>query len=136
MITFYFKDNCEISSSVKGEFYAVANCNLGSAGDIVQLVGRYMEETNETLKLKYKKKSKSEKRNLKVKEVYRCQHDTRYEKTRDASIVYEKKPFKRFRNTFCPFQLTFKVFKDPLNGFCCNINLEHTHNHQIKSLEA
>ena len=57
MITFCFKDNYEISSSVKGEFYAVANCNLGSAGDIVQLVGRYMEETNETLKLKYKKKN-------------------------------------------------------------------------------
>ena len=56
----YFKDNYEISSSVKeGEFYAVVNCNLDSAEDIVQLVGRYMEETNETLKLKYKKKSKS-----------------------------------------------------------------------------
>ena len=53
-----------------------------------------MEETNETLKLKYKKQSKSEKGNLKAKGVYRCDHDTRYEKTRDASIVYEKKPFK------------------------------------------
>ena len=133
----YFKDNYEISSSVKeGEFYAVVNCNLDSAEDIVQLVGRYMEETNETLKLKYKKKSKLEKGNLKVKKVYRCQHDMRYEKTRDASIVSEKKPFKRFRNTFCPFQLTFKVFKVPLNGFCCNINLEHTHNHPIKSHEV
>ena len=133
----YFKDNYEISSSVKeGEFYAVVNCNLDSAEDIVQLVGRYMEETNETLKLKYKKKSKLEKGNLKVKKVYRCQHDMRYEKTRDASIVSEKKPFKRFRNTFCPFQLTFKVFKVPLNGFCCNINLEHTHNHLIKSHEV
>ena len=49
-----------------------------------------MEETNETLKLKHKKKNKSEKGNLKEKEVYRCHHDTRYEKTRDASIVYEK----------------------------------------------
>ena len=133
----YFKDNYKISSSVKeGEFYAVVNCNLDSAEDIVQLVGRYMEETNETLKLKYKKKSKLEKGNLKVKKVYRCQHDMRYEKTRDASIVSEKKPFKRFRNTFCPFQLTFKVFKVPLNGFCCNINLEHTHNHPIKSHEV
>ena len=133
----YFKDNYEISSSVKeGEFYAVVNCNLDSAEDIVQLVGRYMKETNETLKLKYKKKSKLEKGNLKVKKVYRCQHDMRYEKTRDASIVSEKKPFKRFRNTFCPFQLTFKVFKVPLNGFCCNINLEHTHNHPIKSHEV
>ena len=50
-----------------------------------------MEETNETLKLKYKKNSISEKENLKVKEVYHCHHNTRYEKTRDASIVYEKK---------------------------------------------
>ena len=71
-----------------------------------------MEETNETLKLKYKKKSKSEKGNLQVKEVCRCHHDKRYEK---SYIVYEKKPFKRFRNTFCLFQITFKVFKVPLN---------------------
>ena len=130
-------DNYEISSSVKEEeFYAVVNCNLDSAEDIVQLDGRYMEETNETLKLKYKTKSKSEKGNLKVKEVYRCHHDTLYKKTRDTSIVYQKKPFKRFRNTFCPFQIVFKDFKVPLNGFCCNINLEHTHNHPINSLEA
>ena len=41
----YFKDNYEISSSVKeGEFYAVVNCNVDSAEDIVQLVGKYMEE--------------------------------------------------------------------------------------------
>ena len=64
----YFKDNYEISSSVKeGELYAVVNCNLDSAEDIVQLDGRHMEETNETLKLKYRKESKSEKGNLKVK---------------------------------------------------------------------
>ena len=91
----YFKDDYEISSSVKkGEFYAVANCNLDSTEYIIQLDGRHMEETNETLKLKCKKQSKSEKGNLKAKGVYRCDHDTRYEKTRDASIVYEKKPFK------------------------------------------
>ena len=132
----YCKENNEISSSVKeGEFYAVVNCNLDSAENIVQLVGRYMEETNETLKLKYKKKSKSEKGNLKEKVLYRCHHDTRYEKTRDANFVYEKKPFKRFRNTFCPFQISFKVFKVPMKGFCCNRNLEHTHNHPINSLE-
>ena len=64
----YFKHNYEISSSVKeGELYAVVNCNLDSAEDIVQLDGRHMEETNETLKLKYKKESKCEKGNLKVK---------------------------------------------------------------------
>ena len=64
----YCKDNNEISSRVKeGEFYAVVNCNLDSAENIVQLVSRYMEETNETLKLKYKKKSKSEKGNLRRK---------------------------------------------------------------------
>ena len=57
----YFKHNYEIISSVKeGEFYAVVNCNLDSPGDIVQFVGGYMKEINETLKLKYKKKSKSE----------------------------------------------------------------------------
>ena len=100
---------------------------------IVQLVGKYMKETNETLKLKYKKKSKSQNGNLKVKEVYHCHHNAGYEKTRDVSIVYKKKPFKRFRNTFCPFQITFKVFKVPLNS---NANLEHTHNHPINILKA
>ena len=53
-----------------------------------------------------------------------------------ALFTKRKKPFKRFRNTFCPFQITFKVFKVPLNGFCCNTNLGHTHNHPINSLEA
>ena len=107
----YFEDNCEISASIKeGELYGVVNCNLDPNSDIVQ-PGKYMEETNKTLKLKYKKKSKFEKGNLKVKEVYCWHHDTHYEKTRNASIVYEKKPFSRFRNTFCPFRITFKVFK-------------------------
>ena len=100
---------------------------------IVQLVGKYMKETNETLKLKYKKKSKSQNGNLKVNEVYHCHHNAGYEKTRDVSIAYKKKPFKRFRNTFCPFQITFKVFKVPLNS---NANLEHTHNHPINILKA
>ena len=68
-----------------------------------------------------------------MKEVYHCHHDTGYEKIRDASIGYKKKLFKRFRNIFCPFQITFKVFKVPLNKFYCNTNLEHTHNHPIKS---
>ena len=82
------------------------------------------------MKLKYKKKEKSAKGNLKAKEACHWYHDT----LSDART--KKKPFKRFRYLFFPFQITFKVLKVPLNGFCCNMNLEHTHNHQINSLEA
>ena len=32
--------------------------------------------------------------------------------------------------------MTFKVLKVPLNGFSCNVNLKHTHNHPINSFEA
>ena len=39
----YFKNNYEISSSIKEEeFYAVVNWNRDSAEDIVQFDGRYM----------------------------------------------------------------------------------------------
>ena len=74
------------------------------------------------MKLKYKKKEKSAKGNLKAKEACHWYHDT----LSDART--KKKPFKRFRYLFFPFQITFKVLKVPLNGFCCNMNLEYTHN--------
>ena len=53
-----------------------------------------------------------------------------------CQLIIQKKPFKRFRNTFCPYQMTFKVSKILFNGFCCEVTLEQTHNYPINSLEA
>ena len=44
-----------------------------------------MKETNETIKLKYKKKDK-QRSIFNVKATYRCHHDTRYEGTRDVML--------------------------------------------------
>ena len=82
-------------------------------------------------------KSRKQKRSIyKIKNIYRCHHDTRYEGNRDTKTVLEQNPFKRFRNTNCSFHLTFKVLKVVTNGFTCNILLEHRHNNPINSLEA
>ena len=68
---------------------------------------------------------------------YRCYHDTRYEKTREGKVVLENNPGKRFRNTYCPFQLSFKVKKCVVDEeHSCNILLEYKHNHPVNSLEA
>jgi len=92
-----FCKNFEIVSrecKQNGDFYVI-NCNLDSSEAIKSFIESYMEETNETFKLKYKKNI-TDKSKFRVKEVFRCHHDTRYENTRDATAVFEKKPFQRF----------------------------------------
>ena len=111
------------------------NCNIFSHPDVNSFIKFYTKETNEILKLKFKKKE-TEKSIYKIKNIYRCHLDARYEGTRDTKAVLEQNPFKRFRNTNCPFQVTFKVLKVATNGFTCNIVLEHRHNDPINSLEA
>ena len=69
--------------------------------------------------------------------IYRCHHDTRYEKTRETEAVLIHNPFKRFQNTNCKFQMTFKVLKNHLlDSFPCSVHIENCHNHNINSLEA
>ena len=65
-----------------------------------------MKETNEAIELKYKKMDK-QRSIFSVKARYRCHYDTRYEGRREVDTVSDKNPFKQFRNTNCPFQLTF-----------------------------
>ena len=48
-----------------------------------------MKETNETIKLKYKKKNKL-RSIFNVKATYRCHHDTRYEGTKEVDAVLDK----------------------------------------------
>ncbi|XP_066936171.1 uncharacterized protein [Clytia hemisphaerica] len=110
-------------------------CNIASEDDVVKFVDFYMQETNETLKVKVKKKEKP--RSIyKIKATYRCQHDTRYEKTRETKNVLMQNPFRRFQNTNCRFQITFKVLKNHLDNFPCSVHIENSHNHAIYSLEA
>ena len=73
-----------------------------------------MKERNEKIKLKFKKKYK-QRSVFSVEATYRCHHDTRYEGVREVDTILDKNSFKRFRNTNCPFQITFKVLKDNVN---------------------
>ena len=133
----YFKDNFNIVSYVKkgNECTANINCNIFSLSDVDRFIKFYTKETNETLKLKFRKKE-TEKSIYKIKNIYRCHHDTLNERARDNRTVLEQNPFKRFRNASYSFQVTFKILKVATNGFTCNILLEHRHNHPINSLEA
>ena len=125
----YFGDNFEIPSYLKNgktgkDYVANIECNIKCQNELYDFIQYYSRETNETLKLKYKKRE-TEKSMYKVKNTYRCHHDTRYEGTRNAKEVLQKNPFKRFKNTSCPFQTVVKIFKDVTDILSCNIVLEH-----------
>ena len=111
------------------------NCNVSNKEEVNRFVDFYMKETNETIKLKYKKKDK-QRSIFSVKATYRCHPDTRYEGAREVDTVLDKNPFKRFRNTNCPFQITLKFLKDHVNTLSCNVFIKHYHNHAVNSLEA
>ena len=91
--------------------FRILNATYYSHSDVDSFDKVYTKGTNEILKLKFKKKV-TEKSIYKIKNIY-----TRYEGTRDTKTVLEQNPFKRFRNTSCPFQVTFKVLKVATNAF-------------------
>ena len=109
----YFKDSFNIVSYVKKGNESIPNikCNILSHSDVDSFDKVYTKGTNEILKLKFKKKV-TEKSIYKIKNIY-----TRYEGTRDTKTVLEQNPFKRFRNTSCPFKVTVKVRKVATNAF-------------------
>ena len=44
---------------------------------------------------------------------------------------------KRFKNTYCPFNLSVKMFKEiSSDELPCIIYIEHAHNHPIKTLQS
>ena len=49
--------------------------------------------------------------------------------------MLDKNPFKRCRNTNFPLQITFKVLKNNVNTFSCNVIIEYCHNHTVNSCE-
>ena len=133
----YFKNSFNVVDYVKRRIKCTANinCNIFSHSDTDSFLKFYTKETNETMKLKFKKKETA-KSIYKIENIYRCHHDTRYQGTRDTKAVLEQNPFKRFRSTSCPFQVVFKVLKVATNAFTCHAVLKHRHNHLINSLEA
>ena len=66
---------------------------------------------------------------------YRCHYDTCYEKSRELNLTTFS-PSKRFKSTYCPYNLNFKIFKDiPSDSFPCANYLEHIHNHPMEALQ-
>ena len=115
LINEYFNKEVKVLSETNKdeEFHQfVFECSISSQEEIEEFLKFYMCETNETLKIKVKKADK-ERSIYKINSTYRCHFDTRHEKTRDAESILKKNPSKRFRNTVCPFQMTFKITKCP-----------------------
>ena len=87
-------------------------CHSSCQKQIETLVADYKQRTGETLKLKLKKPP-TPKSIYEVRSTYRCHPNTTYEKT-DAKGILSEHPSKRFQNTYCPFQIKFKVCKTGL----------------------
>ena len=116
----YFEGNFELLSFIKRDTCSCDikfNCNIINEEGVNRFADFFMKDTNETIKLKYKKKDK-QRSIFSVKATYICHHDTRYEGTREVDTALDKNPFKRFRNINCPFQITFKVLKNNVNTLC------------------
>ena len=109
--------------------------NIDSFRGVEEFVVKYTETNSETLKLRTKRFG-TERSRFVLQAYYRCQHDTRFEKTRESLNVLKQQPCKRFKNTYYPFQLIIKVRKVPKDNFPCEIIIEHFHKHPIDSLEV
>ena len=86
------------------------NCNVSNEERVNRFVDFYMKETNEAIKLKYRKKNKH-RSIFNVKVTCRCHQDTRYEGIREVDAALHKNAFKRFRNTNCSFQTILKFWR-------------------------
>lgn len=133
-IGFFFKINNSKQENNRTE--VDLSCNIATHDDVEKFISSYMKHTNETIKIRTRKKC-TEKGIYSHWASYRCHHDTRHEKTRDSKAVLAKKPMKRFKNTFCPFQMTIKIHKlCPNENEKCCVFIEHDHNHPVESLHA
>ena len=134
----YFEGNFELLSFIKHDTYSYDinfDCNTNNDEGVNRFVDFYMKEANKTIKLKHKKNDK-QRRVFNVEATFRCHNDARYEGTREVDAVLDKNPLKRFQNSSCPFQTTFKILKDNVNTFSSNAFIEHCHDHAVSSLEA
>ena len=110
-------------------------CICKNENDVETFIKQYLEQNNETLKIKNKKYC-GPKSDYYLNWFYRCHHNTRYEKTRDVNILTQK-PNKRFKNTNCPFSMNIKLLSNSRNeNYPCVVYIEHFHNHPIQALES
>ena len=96
--------------------------NIDSFRGVEEFVVKYTETNSETLKLRTKRFG-TERSRFVLQAYYRCQHDTRFEKTRESLNVLKQQLCKRFKNTYYPFQLIIKVRKVPQDNFPCKLSL-------------
>ena len=85
----YFEGNFELLSFIKRNTCSCDinfNCNISNEEEVNCFVDFYMKETNEKIKLKYKKKDK-QRSIFSIKVKHRCHHDIRYEGTREVDTV-------------------------------------------------
>ena len=67
---------------------------------------------------------------------YRCHHRTTHAPSYNPMESLTKDPLKRLKNIDCPFFMSFKILKVPVNDKTCNILLQWNHNHPVKSLHV
>lgn len=111
------------------KFKASIICKLNTVELVNAFLKEYGKKNNETLRILSKKESKC----YKFIHYYRCHHNTRNIKTKGA---FEKNPFKRVKNTNCPFRLIVKAERDPNGEFDAFIELMWNHNHATKSMHV
>ena len=123
--------------SVPGDSWrAKIKANVRSFPEVQDFIDGYMKYSSETIKIRTNKTVVDSARSPYLANVfYRCQHDTRYELTRDTTTVLQRNPLKRIKDTYCPFSLSIKVKKGS-ESYPCDIFLAHEHNHPTTSLEA
>ena len=110
-------------------------CKISDIEGIKNFIKLYTEKNDETLRIS-KIKSLTCKSSYIHVHYYRCQHNTRNPKTKDTKKLPSEKPFRRLKNTDCPFMLVFKILKNAEDEFPCIIECEWNHNHPTHSLQV
>ena len=130
------KDDFSIIN-VKGTtscFKTSVKCVLKNKSDVDTFIIDYGQHNNETLR-KGKTRKLSSKSSYSLVVYYRCQHNTKNPKTADVQTLMKEKPFKRLKNTNCPFSLSVKIHKN-FERFPCTLEIEWAHNHPVNALQA
>lgn len=90
----------------KERFTAKLYTNFGSEDELNDFIDKYNDKKNETLRLFGKN---GEFKEHIIRRYYRCQHNTQNEITKYSFSVLTARPFKRLKNTNCPFTLSLKT---------------------------
>ena len=131
-----FKDDQFKIVSVKGKFdcfKAEINCDLSTVEEIQTFIDNYKVQNDETLRARTPTKH-GDRSDYVLSLYYRCHHRTTHVPSYNPVATLTKNPSKRFKNTDCPFSMSFKIFKVPVNGMTCSILLQWNHNHPVSHI--